>query len=73
MTSIFDLPDDSLVRLKSIIGPGNPVPISKSTWFVWRKTGKAPQAVMLGPKTATYRVGDVKALVRAANTIGSAQ
>ena len=67
MTNIFDLPDDSLVRLKSIIGPGNPVPISRSTWFVWRKTGRAPAAVMLSPKVAAYRAGDVKALVRAAN------
>ena len=66
MTNIFDLPDDSLVRLKQIIGPGNPVPIGKSTWFVWRKAGKAPPAVMLSPKIAAYRVGAVKALVRAA-------
>ncbi len=68
MTNIFDLPDDSLVRLSSIIGPGNPVPISRSTWFVWRKAGKAPACIMLGARTAAYRVGDVKALVRAANT-----
>lgn len=67
MTNIFDLPDDSLVRLKSIIGPGNPVPISKSTWFVWRKAGKAPPCIMLGVRTAAYRVGDVKALVRSAS------
>lgn len=64
MTNIFDLPDDSLVRLKSIIGAGNPVPISRSTWFLWRKAGRAPQRVLLGPNVAAYRVGDVKALLR---------
>ena len=67
MTNILDLPDDSLVRLKAIIGPGNPVPISRSTWFAWRKANKAPAAVMLSPKVAAYRVGDVKELVRGEN------
>ena len=64
MINIFDLPDDSLVRLKSIIGPGNPIPISHSTWFVWRKTGRAPQAIPLGPRAVAYRAGDIKALAR---------
>ena len=64
MPNIFDLPDDSLVRLSSILAPHGPVPVSRATWFVWRNAGIAPPAIRLGPNTVGYRVGDVKALVQ---------
>ena len=68
MTNIFDLPDDSLVRLSSILPPHGPVPISRSTWFMWRKAGKAPSPIRLGPGVVAYRVGAVRALVHASGT-----
>ena len=64
MRNIFDLPDDSLVRLSSILAPHGPVPVSRATWFAWRNAGIAPPAIRLGPNTVGYRVGDIKALVK---------
>ena len=64
MQNMLDLPDDSLVRLSSILAPRGPVPGSRSSWYVWRKAGIAPPAIRIGPNTVAYRVGDVRAFVQ---------
>lgn len=52
------------LRLKSIIGPGGPIPVSKSTWWLGVKTGRYPQPVKLGPRLTVWRTEDIDALVR---------
>jgi hypothetical protein len=38
-----------LRRLKSIIKPGGPIPVGKSTWYAGVKSGLYPAPVRLGP------------------------
>jgi len=57
------LPDVGFVRLSSIIAPGGPLPISRSTWFAWLRDGRAPAPVKLSARITAYRVEDVHALL----------
>ncbi|MES0058400.1 AlpA family phage regulatory protein [Mesorhizobium sp. M0041] len=52
------------VRLKDIIGPRGPLPISKSSWLARVKSGEFPQPVKLGPKTIAWRVSDIRRLLQ---------
>ncbi len=61
------LPSSSrLLRLSQIIGPGNPIPVSKSTWWQGIKDGRFPKPTKLGPRITVWRFEDIKALVEAA-------
>lgn len=55
------------MRLKDIIGPGGPIPVSKSTWWAGMKSGRFPQSEKLGPKTTVWRVEDILALIATPN------
>jgi hypothetical protein len=57
------LPETGLVRLSSIIGPGNPIPVGKSTWWEGVKTGRYPKPVKLGPNITAWRVEDIRRLI----------
>ena len=59
-----DLPDDALLREKQILFPGGPIPVSRSTWWAGVRAGRFPQPVRLGPRTTTWRVGDIRELLR---------
>jgi predicted DNA-binding transcriptional regulator AlpA len=54
---------DRLLRLKSIIQPGGPVPVSKSTWWQGVKDGRFPQPVKLGPRITAWRAEDIRELL----------
>ena len=55
----FDqLPDAALVRITRIVGPL--VPISRSTWWRYVKSGKAPLPVKLGVGVTAWRVGELR-------------
>ena len=58
------LPKSGLMRLASIIGPGGPIPVSKSTWWDGVKTGRFPKPVKLGPRITAWRVEDIRILVQ---------
>nr|WP_323748752.1 AlpA family phage regulatory protein [Chelatococcus asaccharovorans] len=47
-----EMPRTGLVRLKQILAPGGPLPLSKSTFWAKVKTGEFPQPVRLGGTTA---------------------
>ncbi|MEM7728192.1 MAG: AlpA family phage regulatory protein [Pseudomonadota bacterium] len=53
----------ALLRLSQIIGPGNPIPVSKSTWWQGVKDGRFPKPLKLGPRVTVWREEDVRALV----------
>ncbi len=42
------LPETGFVRLKQILGPQGPIPVSKSTWWAGVKAGRYPKPVKLG-------------------------
>jgi hypothetical protein len=52
-----------LRRLKSIIKPHGPIPVSRSTWWAGVKSGRFPQPVFLGPRLPTWREEDVCKLI----------
>lgn len=58
-----DWPKTGFLRLAQIIGPGRPLPFSKSTWWAGVKSGRFPAAVKLGPRTTGWRVEDIVALL----------
>ncbi|MEQ1753394.1 MAG: AlpA family phage regulatory protein [Micropepsaceae bacterium] len=59
------LPEVGFVRLASIIGPGGPIPVSKSTWWAGVKSGRYPKPVKLGKRITAWRVEDIRHLVAA--------
>jgi predicted DNA-binding transcriptional regulator AlpA len=63
MTKKFDLPETGFVRLRNIISPSGPIPVSKSTWWAGVKSKRFPQPVKLGPKITAWRVEDIRDLI----------
>lgn len=64
ITNTNALPATGLLRLSRIIGPGNPIPVSKSTWWQGVKDGRFPKPIKLGPRVTVWRAEDIAALVR---------
>ena len=60
-TRKFCLP--GFIRLKNIIAPYGPIPVSKSTWWAGVKSKRFPQPIKLGPKITAWRVEDISALI----------
>ena len=54
-----EFPRTGLVRLKSILGPAGPIPVTKSTWWAGVRSGRFPSPVKLGPSTTCWRAEDV--------------
>jgi prophage regulatory protein len=52
------------LRLRSILAPNGPLPISKSSWWQGVKEGRFPQPVKLGPRTTVWRVEDIRNLIK---------
>ena len=52
-----------LLRLKKIIQPGGPIPVSKSTWYAGVRSGRFPSPIKLGPRISAYRAEDIRSLV----------
>lgn len=57
------LPDTGFVRLKQILGPNGPIPVSKSTWWAGVKAGRYPQPVRLGRRITAWRAEDIRKLI----------
>jgi predicted DNA-binding transcriptional regulator AlpA len=51
------------VRIKSILAPVGPIPVSKSTWWDGVKAGRFPAPLKLGKGTTVWRAEDIWALV----------
>jgi predicted DNA-binding transcriptional regulator AlpA len=65
---MYQLPETGYLRLPQIIGDakrGIPaiIPVSKSSWWAGVASGKFPKQVKLGPRTAAWRVSDIRALI----------
>lgn len=55
-------PITGLVRLKNIIAPDGPLPISRSSWWAGVRSGRYPPAIKLGPRTTCWEAQSVRAL-----------
>jgi len=74
------LSEVGFLRLPQIVGtpaskatPARPglFPVSRSTWWAWVKSGKAPQPIKLSPGCTVWRESDVRAF--AESLAGGAQ
>ena len=63
-----EFPKTGLVRLKQILAPASPIPVSKSTWWSGVKEGRFPKPLKLGPRTTVWRVDDIRALFEVIDT-----
>ncbi|HEV2557313.1 MAG TPA: AlpA family phage regulatory protein [Microvirga sp.] len=61
--STTGLPASGFVRLRHILAPLGPIPVSKSTWWAGIKAGRYPAPVKLGPRITAWRVEEVQALI----------
>jgi prophage regulatory protein len=66
----YQLPETGYLRIWQIIGspkaiPPVPaiIPVSRSTWLAWVKSGKAPAAVKLSERTTAWRVESIRAFL----------
>ncbi len=57
------LPETGFLRLKAIIAPQGPIPISKSTWWAGVKTGRFPKPLKLGKRITVWRAEDIRSLI----------
>ncbi len=64
MSNKIEFPRTGLVRLRQIIAPNGPIPVSKSTWWAGCKDGRFPKPMKLGAGTTVWRAEDVWALVK---------
>jgi prophage regulatory protein len=51
------------LRLKQIIAPHGPIPVSRSTWWAGVRTGRFPKPLKIGPRITAWRDVDIAALV----------
>lgn len=56
-------PQTGLVRIKNIVAPLGPVPVSASTWWAGVKDGRFPKPMKLGSKTTVWRAEDIQQLL----------
>jgi predicted DNA-binding transcriptional regulator AlpA len=63
MMSPIELPHAGFVRLRAILAPRGPIPVSKSTWWAGIKAGRYPKLVKLGPRITAWRVEDIRKLI----------
>jgi prophage regulatory protein len=64
-------PERGLRRLKSIIKPSGPIPVSRSTWWAGVKSGRFPKPIRLGPRITAWRESDIQRLIDAGIGSGS--
>lgn len=59
----LDPPLEGFLRLKNIIAPQGPIPVSRSTWWAGVKTGRFPKPVRIGPGITAWRTPDIRKLI----------
>ncbi|MEQ8557744.1 MAG: AlpA family phage regulatory protein [Henriciella sp.] len=63
MSYTADLTETGFLRLKSILAPYGPIPVSKSTWWAGVKDGRFPKPMKLGARVTVWRVEDIRELI----------
>jgi predicted DNA-binding transcriptional regulator AlpA len=62
MNSTQNSKPTGLLRLRQILAPAGPIPVSKSTWWAGVKDGRFPQPVKLGARVTAWRAEEIWAL-----------
>lgn len=63
--STHQLPTEGLVRIKQILYPIGPIPVSKSTWWAGVKSGRFPKPLKtLGSRITAWDVKEIRALMK---------
>jgi len=57
------IPQPSLRRLKTILAPVGPIPVSRSTWWAGVKSGRFPPPISLGGRARFWREEDIRRLI----------
>ena len=52
------------LRLRAILAPNGPIPVSKSTWWAGVKDGRFPKPLKLGPRITVWRKEDIEQLLK---------
>lgn len=60
---MVDLSHGRLLRLRDIVAPDGPIPVSKSTWWAGVRTGRFPRSVKIGPRITAWREHDIRDLI----------
>jgi prophage regulatory protein len=63
MTNEHSLPETGFVRLRQILAPIGPIPVSKSTWWAGVKSGKFPKPIKIGTRVTAWRVEAIRELI----------
>jgi predicted DNA-binding transcriptional regulator AlpA len=63
MSNNVNFPRTGFVRLKKVLAPDGPIPVSKSSWWQGVRTGIYPKPVKLSPGVTVWRWEDVHALI----------
>lgn len=56
------LEGSGLLRLPGVLSL---IPVGRSTWLSWVKSGKAPKPIKLSERTTAWRVADIRAFLDA--------
>ena len=67
MPNANKFPETGFVRLKTILAPEGPIPVSKSTWWAGVKDGRFPKPMKLGARVTVWRAEDIRALFEPAS------
>ena len=57
------LPETGFLRLRAILAPAGPIPVSNSTWWQGIKDGRFPKPLKLGKRVTVWRVEDIRRLI----------
>lgn len=63
MSDHTEFPRKGLVRLKQILAPAGPIPVSPSTWWQGVKDGRFPKPKKLGHGTTVWNAADIWHLI----------
>ena len=56
-------PETGFLRLRQIIGPSGPIPVSKTTWWEGVRRGRFPPPIKITAGVTAWRRSDIDALV----------
>ncbi|KCZ92199.1 helix-turn-helix transcriptional regulator [Hyphomonas johnsonii] len=63
MSNQSALPVTGFLRIRQILAPTGPIPVSKSTWWAGVKDGRFPKPLKLGKRVTVWRAEDIRALI----------
>lgn len=74
--NMLSIPETGYLRLSQIIGnpkthPPTPpiIPVGKSSWWAWVKSGKAPAPIKISKRTTVWRVEDIRNFINGGSNV----